>query len=62
MHLRPPLGEVDFREAFGALREIGYHASASVQLLSHLDDPLGSARQTLAWLTDNFGGHFKTCP
>jgi myo-inositol catabolism protein IolH len=55
MHLRPPLGEVDFREAFDCLQAIGYHGLASVQLLSHLDDPLGTAVQTRAYLKDNFG-------
>jgi myo-inositol catabolism protein IolH len=60
MHIRPPLGEVDFREAFDALRQIGYQANASVQLLSHLDDPVGTARQTRDWLTGTFRGYFRS--
>jgi myo-inositol catabolism protein IolH len=55
MHLRPPLGEVNFPEAFDALHAIGYHGAASVQLLSHLDDPSGTAVQTRSYLQQTFG-------
>jgi myo-inositol catabolism protein IolH len=55
MHLQPPLGEVDFRTAFDALHAIGYQGLASVQLLSHLDDPIGTAVKTRAYLEATFG-------
>ncbi len=55
MHLQPPLGEVDFRTAFDTLHAIGYHGLASVQLLSHLDDPIGTAVKTRAYLKQTFG-------
>ncbi|MDD4869122.1 MAG: sugar phosphate isomerase/epimerase [Kiritimatiellae bacterium] len=54
MHLRPPLGEVNFQETFDALEKIGYRGCASVQLLSHLDDPGGTARQTREYLQKTY--------
>jgi myo-inositol catabolism protein IolH len=59
MHLRPPLGEVDCREVFDALATIGYQGCASVQLLSHLDDPVGTARQTREYLDTTFPHRFQ---
>lgn len=45
-HLQPGLGEVDFEETFTSLRRINYRGYVSVQLLSHADDPDGSAIAT----------------
>ena len=50
LHLRPGLGEVDFRETFQALAAVGYHGAVSVQLLSHVDEPEQTARQAREFL------------
>lgn len=52
LHLRPGLGEVDFRETFDALAAVGYHGAVSVQLLSHTDEAERTARQAREYLQE----------
>jgi myo-inositol catabolism protein IolH len=55
LHLRPGLGEVDFRETFDALAAVGYRGAVSVQLLSHVDQPEQTARQAREFLQKLLG-------
>jgi len=55
LHLRPGLGEVDFRETFNALTAAGYRGAVSVQLLSHADQPEKTARQAREYLQELLG-------
>ena len=60
LHLRPGLGEVDFRETFEALAAIGYQGAVSVQLLSHVDQPEQTARQARQYLQELLGNRLIT--
>ncbi len=55
LHLRPGLGEVDFREVFDSLEKIGYRGYVSLQALSHNDRPVETARQSRRYLEDLLG-------
>jgi myo-inositol catabolism protein IolH len=55
LHVRPGLGEVDFRETFEALAAVGYQGAVSVQLLSHVDQPEPAARQAREYLQELLG-------
>jgi sugar phosphate isomerase/epimerase len=49
-HLMFGEGEVDFAEALGALREVGYTGGVYVELSRHSHDAVSTARQALAFL------------
>jgi len=60
LHVRPGLGEVDFREIFDALESIGYSAHVSVQLLSHADRPEEAAQETRKYFEELLGDRLRT--
>ena len=60
LHLRPGLGEVDFRETFDGLAAVGYRGAVSVQLLSHLDQPEQAARRAREHLQELLGNRLVT--
>ncbi|MBI4606460.1 MAG: sugar phosphate isomerase/epimerase [Planctomycetes bacterium] len=60
LHLRPGLGEVDFREVFDALGSIGYGAHVSVQLLSHAESPREAALESRKHLQGLLGDRLVT--
>jgi sugar phosphate isomerase/epimerase len=49
-HLMFGEGEIDFGEALGALREVGYEGGVHVELSRHSHDAVETARRTLAFL------------
>jgi myo-inositol catabolism protein IolH len=58
-HLIPGWGEVDFKETFDALWEIGYRGVISVMTFSHPDDPEGGITKTREYLLEHFGERFE---
>ena len=60
LHLRPGLGEVDFKETFDALAAVGYSGHVSVQLLSHADAPAEEAELTREYLQELLGEGLAT--
>ncbi len=59
LHLQPGLGEVDFAQTFKALEQIDYRGYLSMQLLSHVDDPDGSAIAARKYLKKLLGDRLK---
>jgi myo-inositol catabolism protein IolH len=59
LHATPGLGEVDFRETFDALAEIGYTGYVSSQLISHMDRPQEAATQTRVYLQKLLGDRLR---
>ncbi|MDA4112767.1 MAG: sugar phosphate isomerase/epimerase [Thaumarchaeota archaeon] len=49
-HLVPGRGEIDFKSAIAALKQIDYRGYLSVQAFAHSDDPLGASAQALRYL------------
>lgn len=60
LHLIPGLGEVDFRETFDALRQIGYHGCVSCHPISHMDRPEEAAVKSREYLVRLLGDRLKT--
>jgi sugar phosphate isomerase/epimerase len=50
-HLMFGMGEIDFNEVFGALRQIGYQGGVFVELSRHSHDAVEAARQALEFLS-----------
>jgi L-ribulose-5-phosphate 3-epimerase len=52
-HLMFGEGEVDFREVFAGLREVGYKGGVHVELSRHSHDAVETARRSLAFLREH---------
>jgi myo-inositol catabolism protein IolH len=59
LHAIPGMGEVDFRETFDALAEIGYRGYASCHLISHMDRPKEAAVRSREYLKDLLGDKLR---
>lgn len=59
LHLTPGLGEVDFRETFDALAEIGYQGHVSSQLISHMDHPQEAATKAREYVVKLLGNRLR---
>jgi myo-inositol catabolism protein IolH len=49
-HLIPGRGEVDFKAAISALKQVGYKGYLSVQCFAHSDDPVGASEESLRYV------------